>query len=581
MVQLQTDIPRDINFLLPGGGDSLRIAYARHLLWKSLTEEHAKKHGWSKREGQGRAFFSDDPNSSVFKGKICIVGAGVAGLFTALMFKIGGIYNFDVVEASDRVSGRLYTHWFSDKENPDSEHDYYDIGAMRIPEIKTIQSALDLIKYLELDDKLVDYNYVEPTKEDIVPPTWWYKSEKPDVVRSFTQAPSKAFEEYMSGNNDYYSTRAWLMFQADPKLTYEETAMSEASETSTGLFDQAFVETIFDYCDFAAARNVKWKLLEGGMSQVADRMKELIEKPNWPVKGAPAIKVTTSRPEQSPATTDYSAVFSTTAMAPLRRIDIEGLHLPDKILTGIRSLSYDRATKVAIKFASPWWTLNDRPDKPAVLMVSYSWAQDATHMGALVPDYTKTLPSKDDEVVSVCLNALAKLFSKADPQTMAANVPKPITLDFLRSQYVTHHAFAWSHDPWQGGAFALFGPGQFKDVYPDFHKAYCTGKFFMSGEALSTHHAWISGAVDSAYMSFVLFTTVYKVKEQMVRVKESNLVGARGENAEEIDEFLLRWAAKLSEGVEVEGDQNRGSKHRNYGPGEEKGGLDDDWRDCC
>ncbi|MCV5147921.1 hypothetical protein OFB99_24990, partial [Escherichia coli] len=111
--------------------------------------------------------------------------------------------------------------------------------------------------------------------------------------------------------------------------------------------------------------------------------------------------------------------------------------------------------------------------------------------------------------------------------------PNPPTLHLPRSHYVTHHAFALSHDPWQGGAFALFVPGQFKDVYPDFHKAYCNGKFFMSGEALSTHHAWISGAVDSAYMSFVLFTTVYKLKEPMVKVKESNLVGARGENPEE------------------------------------------------
>lgn len=219
MTQLQTDIPRDINFLLPGGGDSLRIAYAKHLLSKFLDEEHAKKHGWPKGERRGLkpifspipsslddlkerdGLFSDDPNSSVFKGKICIVGAGVAGLLTAMMLKIGGIYNFDVVEASDRVGGRLYTHWFSDKENPDSAHDYYDIGAMRIPEIKTMQSyvvllrsppapiekvtdsfysALDLIKYLKLDDKLVDYKYVEPTKEGIVPHTWWYKNEKPE-----------------------------------------------------------------------------------------------------------------------------------------------------------------------------------------------------------------------------------------------------------------------------------------------------------------------------------------------------------------------------------------------------------------
>lgn len=409
------------------------------------------------------------------------------------------------------------------------------------------------------------------------------------------------------------------------RLTYEETTMGEASDTSTGLFDQAFTETICDYCDFAAAKHAKWWRLDGGMHQITERMKELIEMPNWPEgSGVPGIKIITSRPVtamsetadksaisvtttgpkgESPSTTDYSTVFSTTAMAPLRRIDIEGLQLSDKVLTGIRSLSYDRATKVAIKFASPWWTLvggvsstdlpisnvvypswNDGPDKPAVLMVSYSWAQDATRMGALVPDYTKTDPSIDDEVVSVCLHALVKLFSKADPKTIAANVPVPITLDFLKQQYVTHHAFAWSHDPLQGGAFALFGPGQFKDFYPEFQKVHCNGKFFMSGEALSTHHAWISGAVDSAYMSFLTFSTVYNLERQMVKVKASNLVGERGENPEEVDEFLLKWAAKLSKGVKVRGDNDwAGRSHWKNAPGDEnaKEGLDEDWCDCC
>ena len=403
--------------------------------------------------------------------------------------------------------------------------------------------------------------------------------------------------------------------------------MAEASDTSTGLFDQAFTETLCDYCDFKEAENADWFRLEGGMSQITDRMKEYIEKPDWPVKGAPGIKIITSRPVtamsetadqsaisvtttgpkgESPSTTDYSVVFSTTAMAPLRRIDIEGLKLPDEILTGIRSLSYDRATKVAIKFASPWWTLiggvsstdlpisnvvypswNDGPDKPAVLMVSYSWAQDATRMGALVPDYTKTSPSKDDEVVSVCLNALVKLFAKADPKTISPHVPEhSITLEFLQKQYVAHHAFAWSHDPLQGGAFALFGPGQFKDLYPRFREAFCHGKFFMSGEALSTHHAWISGAVDSAYMSFVSFSTVYKLERQMVKVKASKLAGRKGENPEEVDEFLLKWAAKLSKGVKVRGDNNwAGRSHWKNGPGRDgdaKEGLDDeDWCDCC
>lgn len=152
MAHLQTDIPLTTDTdvpLPPGGGGSLRIAYAKHVLREYLEEEHAKRHGWSKEENRGlKPIFRHVPSSlDELEGsdgllsdgengelpfdkdkKICIVGAGVAGLFTALMLKKSKIYDFDVIEASDRVGGRLYTHWFSDKENPDSEHDYMILG---------------------------------------------------------------------------------------------------------------------------------------------------------------------------------------------------------------------------------------------------------------------------------------------------------------------------------------------------------------------------------------------------------------------------------------------------------------------
>jgi NADPH-dependent 2,4-dienoyl-CoA reductase/sulfur reductase-like enzyme len=57
--------------------------------------------------------------------KFCIVGAGIAGLYIAMILKELGI-SFDLVEASDRAGGRLYTHRFSE-----APHDYYDVGAMR------------------------------------------------------------------------------------------------------------------------------------------------------------------------------------------------------------------------------------------------------------------------------------------------------------------------------------------------------------------------------------------------------------------------------------------------------------------
>jgi hypothetical protein len=61
--------------------------------------------------------------------KFCIVGAGVAGLFLAMMLSDLHI-PYDLLEASDRIGGRIYTKHFSD-----IAHDYYDIGAMRYPKI--------------------------------------------------------------------------------------------------------------------------------------------------------------------------------------------------------------------------------------------------------------------------------------------------------------------------------------------------------------------------------------------------------------------------------------------------------------
>ena len=257
---------------------------------------------------------------------------------------------------------------------------------------------------------------------------------------------------------------------------------------------------------------------------------------------------------------EYDMVFNTTAMGPLQRMDLQGLGLPNQILTDIRSLSYDRATKVAIRFSKPWWnpnskeiyggisssdlpisnvvypSWNDGEENPAVLMVSYSWAQDATRMASLVPDYTKVRPNINDPLVTLCLQDLVKLWQYQ---------PNPPSFEELHCLYETHHAWAWSHDPWASGAFALFGPGQFKNVYPHFQELFCNGQFAMCGEALSAHHAWISGALDSSYLRMCQFLIAQGRYGDVEKLKESIFGGGKGEHAEEMNENLLKWTVTI------------------------------------
>jgi cation diffusion facilitator CzcD-associated flavoprotein CzcO len=48
---------------------------------------------------------------------VCIIGAGVAGLYTAMMLDFLGI-KYEILEASERHGGRLYTHHFNKLDGP-------------------------------------------------------------------------------------------------------------------------------------------------------------------------------------------------------------------------------------------------------------------------------------------------------------------------------------------------------------------------------------------------------------------------------------------------------------------------------
>lgn len=60
--------------------------------------------------------------------KVGIIGAGAAGLYAAILLDSLGI-EYDLIEASDRVGGRIYTYRFNEtawsNSTPD-DPDYYD-----------------------------------------------------------------------------------------------------------------------------------------------------------------------------------------------------------------------------------------------------------------------------------------------------------------------------------------------------------------------------------------------------------------------------------------------------------------------
>lgn len=73
-----------------------------------------------------------------------IVGGGMAGLYSALLLgkHIPGV-KVKIFEADQRVGGRVYTHKFSSEP-----YQYYDTGAMRVPDTESHKPVFTLIDHL-------------------------------------------------------------------------------------------------------------------------------------------------------------------------------------------------------------------------------------------------------------------------------------------------------------------------------------------------------------------------------------------------------------------------------------------------
>lgn len=580
---------------------TFHAAYAKHVLSKHLLKKYNTLHGRNETKlpsPDRHKLLGDEKVTPDYNQAICIVGAGPAGLSAAMMLNSIGFTNITILEASSRVGGRAYTYHFTMDRN--CPHNYYDAGAMRIPLIDTQLSTMNMIDYLNNQGQNVPtakYTYSAGTEPS------WYEYATDDTgfndymtalltKHGFLTPPSNlggpsvstldpksfddAFWNFISSTEhpDRWSTRDWLMMAPSPdgpQWLYPQTQKAETFDTSTGLFDQAFMETICDWYDFTDAQinDVDWWRIEGGMSVLTDALAADATKNGATiVTGCPvmamkdnghSITVTYAGNPQTAPPTEYAAVFNTTTFGCLQRMDIQGLGLSPDNLCGIRALSYDRATKVAIKFNTPWWrdlvpeggssstdlcirsvvypSWDDGPDSAYTIIVSYSWAQDATRMASLISanDVESTDPA--DPIIQLCLRDLVTLWSKTD---------YPQTVNGLLGHYSAHHVFSWSHNPYTSGAFALFGPGQFEYLYPQFTLPLCNNKLSICGEAVSAHHAWISGAFDSAYNAVYTWCTANNYVGPATKLQDSPFGGGSGEHTAELDEKLLQWHLGLA-----------------------------------
>jgi monoamine oxidase len=460
------------------------------------------------------------------KPHVVILGAGLAGLCAAYNLQQKG-WSYTILEADkDRVGGRVRTVHFSDGLHS-------ELGAMRIPDQHKVTMNYVTqfgLKYRKFVMGTKDTNPFYFARGKVVP------EDKPlELAALYDLLPSergktpddlwedtvlKTLKGLTVAEKDDLATSD--VFTTDTIKNLDRLSLRRLIEQS-GLSDEAIEYLLVGYADATLQHTAATEHLREEMSEIWSNANfhELVDGTEAlpcafldrlttkPRMGCEVVRIEHG-PGDGKATVTFRSgtafdritgdfVLCTIPLPVLGRLDVP---FAGTKMRAIRQTWYESATKVLVPTTTRFWETaakpiyggatytdlmigsiyypNDNAENPdpakskgpGVLIASYCWGQDARRLGAM---------SDDDRAHFTVAQA-----SKIHPEL---SQPGIVRWDEVKS-------VSWDAQPWAGGAFAFYMPGQFQSL----HQAVISPekRVYFAGEHCSHTHTWMQGALESA-----------------------------------------------------------------------------------
>lgn len=446
--------------------------------------------------------------------KIIIIGAGMAGLVSASLLKQAG-HNVIILEATDRVGGRVYT---LRKDFKDGQ--YLEAGAMRIPSTHLL--TVEYIKKFQLPVN----RFINSTPNDII----YVKGVKahlkayeqnPNILRfpvlphekgktakELLQLAIKPVTDFIKQDpirNWTWAIRELDKYSMDTFLRYNPFGvtlspgaieMVKVILTLEGLIELSFLELLRELL-ILFTPDITFYEITGGNDQLPKAFTKQLKDDIYYGQNVKKIKQHDNQVtvysvhrilEPFQITGDLAIV--TIPFSVLQFVEIEPHDsFSENKWKAIRELKYVGSTKTGIQFKNRFWekqglyggqTVTDLPIKyvqypsrdlgthgPGVILGSYTWEDDAIPWDSL----------DEDNRLEYVLKNLAKIHGKQ-----------------VYSEFQGGTSHSWVRYPYSAGAFRMFKPDQVKELTP--YISTPEGRVHFAGEHVSTH-AWIQGAIES------------------------------------------------------------------------------------
>ncbi|KAF8876585.1 hypothetical protein BD779DRAFT_1560216 [Infundibulicybe gibba] len=445
-------------------------------------------------------------------------------------------------EGEDPLAGRLIPYFFEPKDN--NALSYFN--GVRERQAKGMSENF---RWKELG---VGEKYIKATPDAILK----------DVMGTYAAGLEKDLRDgEKNGWNelmkmDAYSARGYMSMKYEPEPSFGfpdkhlPTAVvnwCETLENSTGSYDRSFPEMVLEVVAFGEDLETppNWSCFDRGTRTLPNfvewylintggkiHLNNCVTRIAHDKKNNKMVVDVLSEGKVTPRTFDH--VISTIPLPVMRTLDLQDSGMDIAQTNALRQLTYGPTTKIGMLFKTAWWTTGkDRDGKlinlfggqsstdlpvrtvvypsygsgrSSTLITSYCWTDDAQRFGGLMGTGKK---ENEDRIKAIVIRDLALVHN--------------VDHEWLEEQYVEHFAWDWHHPQTLGG-FAFFGPGMFEEPYQSLTVPASHGRLHFAGEALSVRHAWIVGALDSAWRA---------VKEILVLVY--------GPSSEQVKKFHEMW----------------------------------------
>ncbi len=434
--------------------------------------------------------------------RVVVVGAGLAGLTAALDLDEQG-WEVVVLEARDRVGGRVHTltapfsdglHVEAGGESIDDNHDAILALVERFG-LTTDRRPADKLDTLEV--------FREGRRRPIAD---LLAARGGEVLRDYTRAAeelSRAAEELDPEHPERFARadaldgRSLASFLDDLRLVPEARFLLEADNRGEYNAELSDISLLFALQQEAATQDVpeaasETMRIHGGNSALVEAMRAHLGAKV--VTGAPVTRIDWDdrggRVTSAASTVDAVHVVLALPPPPLRRITFTPA-LPGDLGRAVEQLELGTAVKVATEYRERFWrdlgtagfTLSDLP-------FGIAWAATDSWGGAGDPGVLSQFITGRAAVTAAAMGDEERM------RTFAAQLDE-VYPEGVAARTTTQATIAWANEPFTGGGYSVFGPGQLLPFWPAFRRG--VGPLRFAGEHTETLAGFMESAVRSGH----------------------------------------------------------------------------------